>query len=67
MQAQVRPRLLLTIAEAAEQLGISEKSLRRLIHAGEVVSVHLGALHRVSQRALEAYIARLESGHDGTR
>jgi excisionase family DNA binding protein len=57
---------LLTISEAAGQLGISEKSLRRLINAGEVISVHLGALHRVSQRALEDYIRRLEAGH-GTR
>jgi excisionase family DNA binding protein len=71
MQQHLALVSLLTLPEAAQRLRISRSSLYRLIGAGALPSVHVGARHLVSTRALEAYIQRLEDGsHDresGTR
>jgi excisionase family DNA binding protein len=50
---------LLTLLEAAERLGIGLTTLYRCINAGELKSVHFGSNHLVSERDLEAYIARM--------
>ena len=52
---------ILTLSEAAERLGISQKSVYHRINAGELKSVHIGSRHYVSELALEAYIARSEA------
>ena len=57
-------RLLLTVPQAAELLGISENHAWHLIGRGELPSVKLGSLRRVSRSALEAWIA--EASADST-
>lgn len=56
-----RPRLLLTIPEAADELRISENSMYRLISAGLLQTVDVGtgrqSRTRISRAALEAFIA----------
>lgn len=57
-------RLLLSIVEAAERLGIGRTLMYELLAAGQVQSVHLGRLHKIPARALDAYVARLTAGSD---
>jgi excisionase family DNA binding protein len=56
-----RRHLVLSIAEAAEELRISDKSVYRLIHDGELQTCDVGtgkrARTRVTLRALEDFIA----------
>jgi excisionase family DNA binding protein len=47
---------LLTLAEAAEALRVSQATVRRLIDAGELRGVRVGRLWRVPKAALEAYL-----------
>jgi len=49
-------RLVLTIPEAAEALGISARQVYVLIDRGDIPSVHIGRLRRIAVRALEQYI-----------
>ena len=51
---------LLTLSEVAARMGKSERTVYDRIKAGELKSVHYGSRHYVSERALEAYIARPE-------
>lgn len=53
--------LLYSIDEAARLLGVSRVELYRLIQRGEVLSVKVGRLRRVSRAALERYVADLEA------
>ena len=62
IERELRKELgLLSLAEAAVRLGISMSGLYRRIYAGDLESVHFGSRHLVSERALEAYIARTGS------
>ena len=54
-------RLVLTIEEAAERLGIGRTLMYALVSAGEVESVRIGRLRRVPIDALDAYVLRLRS------
>jgi excisionase family DNA binding protein len=54
-------RLVLTIEEAAERLGIGRTLMYALVSAGEVESVRIGRLRRVPTDALDAYVLRLRS------
>jgi excisionase family DNA binding protein len=47
---------LLTLAEAAEALRVSQATVRRLIDAGELRGVRVGRLWRVPKPAVEAYL-----------
>ena len=56
----VRPvRLMLTVEEAAECLGIGRTLMYALITAGDVESVRIGRLRRVPAEALERYVSTL--------
>jgi excisionase family DNA binding protein len=55
----VAPRLLITKAEAAEQLGISVRTVERLIAAGRLPLVHLEGAARLRAADLEAYVDSL--------
>ncbi|MGO9292509.1 MAG: helix-turn-helix domain-containing protein [Streptosporangiaceae bacterium] len=60
---QERPqRLLLTVEEAAERIGICRSNMFKLIRQGDVRSVKVGRLRRVTPAALEEFIARLSAG-----
>lgn len=53
-------KLLLTPEEAAEVLAISRTRLYELLRRGELKSVKIGKVRRVSVRELEAYVERLQ-------
>lgn len=52
-------RVLLTVEEAAEQLGIGRTKTYALVKAGELESVQIGRLRRVPKSAIEDYANRL--------
>ncbi len=52
-------RLLITKAEAAEQLGISVRTVHRLIAAGRLPLVHVEGAARLRVADLEAYVDAL--------
>ncbi|TDC94032.1 DNA-binding protein [Saccharopolyspora aridisoli] len=54
-------RVLLTVEEAAEQLGIGRTKTYALVKAGELESVQIGRLRRVPKAAIEDYANRLIS------
>ena len=53
--------LLLTLAEAANQLRVSSRTVRRLIHAGELPAVPVRRALRIRSQDLHAYVDRLMS------
>ncbi|MCA1194889.1 helix-turn-helix domain-containing protein [Saccharopolyspora sp. 6V] len=61
-QAEVRSlptRVLLTVEEAAEQLGIGRTTTYALVRSGELESVRIGRLRRIPKEAIDQYAARL--------
>lgn len=54
-------RLLLSVEEAAERLGIGRSLMYELISSGQIDSIHLGRLRRITPEALHAYIAALHN------
>jgi excisionase family DNA binding protein len=54
-------RLLLTKPEAAEQLGVSLRTIERLISAGRLPLVHVEGAARVRVADLEAYVQGLDA------
>lgn len=51
--------LLLTVEEAARRLSIGRTTMYTLLKDGQVNSVRIGRLRRISTEALAAYISRL--------
>jgi excisionase family DNA binding protein len=61
-QPHITPeRLLLTVEEAAQRLGIGRSLFYELLALGDIESVRIGRLRRIPLGALEAYIARLRA------
>ena len=58
------PRLLLTVEEAADRMGICRSNMFKLIRQGEVESVKVGRLRRVTPAALEDFVRRLSISKD---
>jgi excisionase family DNA binding protein len=60
-------RVLLTVEEAAEQLGIGRTLTYKLISSGEIESIRIGRLRRVPTASIQDYAHRLSgdgpSGH----
>lgn len=54
-------RVLLTVEEAAEQLGIGRTLLYKLIARGEIESIRIGRLRRVPTAAIQDYARRLST------
>jgi excisionase family DNA binding protein len=48
----------LKIPEVAQLLGLSEKTVRRRVKAGEIPSVFIGGVYRISRADLEEYLER---------
>jgi excisionase family DNA binding protein len=59
--APAHPRVVLTIEEAADSLGIGRSFMYALVQAGEIESVRIGRLHRIPVAALDGYIDRLRA------
>jgi excisionase family DNA binding protein len=52
-------KVLLTVEEAAERLGIGRTTAFHLVRVGELASVRIGRLRRVHRAALEEFAERL--------
>ncbi|WP_031470165.1 helix-turn-helix domain-containing protein [Sciscionella sediminilitoris] len=52
-------RTLLTVEEAAHQLGIGRTSMYDLVRKGAIESVRIGNLRRIPTEAITAYVQRL--------
>lgn len=57
-------RLLLTVEEAADLIGICRSNMFKLIRQGEVKSVKVGRLRRITPAALDDFIDKLASSAD---
>ncbi len=62
--AEKPPRLLLTVEEAAELIGICRSNMFKLIRQGDVKSVKVGQLRRVTPAALDDFVQRLSALDD---
>lgn len=60
-QPPAQPKLMITVEEAGELIGVSRTDMYDLIGDGAIQSVKIGALRRVPRTALDAYVARLSS------
>lgn len=58
-QPLARPRVLLTVEEAAEQLGIGKTKTYALVKSGDLESVLIGRLRRIHVDAVTTFAARL--------
>lgn len=58
-ERKIPDRVLLTVAEAAERLGIGKTKTYALVTSGEIESVLIGRLRRVHVDAVTAYASRL--------
>ncbi|MEU0793789.1 helix-turn-helix domain-containing protein [Amycolatopsis sp. NPDC005961] len=56
------PRVLLTVEEAGERLGIGRTTAYSLVRSGELESVRIGRLRRISVSAINEFAARLIAG-----
>lgn len=54
-------RLLLTVEEAADRLGIGRTLMYALVKDGDVESIHIGRLRRIPADALPRYLERLRT------
>ena len=54
-------RLLLTVEEGADRLGIGRSLMYELIGTGQIASIQLGRLRRIPPDALIDYVARLRA------
>ena len=57
----------LSVAQVADRLGLSEKSVRRKIARGELAAHRVGKLLRVRECGLHAYLARVRLGNRQAR
>ena len=57
-------RLLLSVEEAAERLGIGRSLMYELISSGQINSIHVGRLRRITPEALTAYVTSLHNRGD---
>jgi excisionase family DNA binding protein len=68
MTVQSTPRIVLTVEEAAERLGIGRTLMYALVKSGEVESIAIGRLRRIPLDALDDFVERLRHilpTHDG--
>lgn len=57
--ARGTPRVLLTVEQAAETIGIGRTTTFALVKSGELKSVKVGRLRRIPLAEVNAYTARL--------
>lgn len=57
---------LYTVAEVAELLSVKAPTVRTFIRAGRIVAVKIGRDYRVSEQALEKFIAPESVGREMT-
>ena len=52
------PRVMLSVAEAAQCLSIGRTTMYELIHSGAIETVHIGRLRRVPADCLTEFVER---------
>jgi excisionase family DNA binding protein len=57
----VTEKLLLTVPEVAERLGLGKSTIYALIASREIESVNIGRARRVPREAIDAFVARLRA------
>lgn len=62
--AQTEDVHLLTPDQVAQRLAVSRRTVYALVGSGELASVRVGRLRRVSIGQLRAYIERMSDGED---
>lgn len=55
------PRLLLTVEQAAEALGVGRDAVYDLINSGELTSIRIGSRRLISVEALRRFIEKREA------
>ena len=58
-------KLLLTVREAAEVLGISRTAIYLLLQRGEIPSVKIGRSRRIKRQDVESYVSGLADDYSG--
>ncbi len=59
MTVQSTPRMVLTVEEAAERLGIGRTLMYALVKSGDVESIAIGRLRRIPLDSLDDFVERL--------
>ena len=59
------PRLMLTVEQAAEALGIGRTTMFALVKSGQIQSIRIGRLRRVPADAIDTYAQRLATEQIG--
>ncbi len=54
-------RLVLTVEEAAERLGVGRTLLYALVRSGDIESIAIGRLRRIPIDALDEFVSRLRA------
>ncbi|NLF03504.1 MAG: helix-turn-helix domain-containing protein [Actinomycetales bacterium] len=57
MSTQPAKARFLTVPEVAEQMRVSNMTVYRLLHSGELPAIRVGRSFRVPAEALEAYLS----------
>lgn len=58
---EVKPRLALSIHEAAEQLGVSSKTVYRAIRSGQIPARRIGSRWFISPKMLDRWFEQDEA------
>jgi len=66
-RAAMPPRMLFTVDEAAQQLGIGKTKTYSLVRSGELESVQIGRLRRIHIDSIRAYADQLVSSQSANR
>ena len=67
MSSRGTEKLLLTVPEAAEALGVSRSHLYNLIQQGHLPTIRLGASVRVPRRWLEEFVEQQVKAWESSR
>jgi len=54
-------RIVLTVEEAAERLGVGRTLLYALVRSGDIESIAIGRLRRIPLDALDEFVGRLRT------
>jgi excisionase family DNA binding protein len=57
MNAKTEPETFYTVAQIAEYLGVSGRSVRRWILDGQLTAHHFGRAVRIAKSSIEAFLA----------
>ena len=65
MATEPAKQRFLTVAEVAEQMRVSNMTVYRILHSGELPAIRVGRSFRVPAEALESYLSTYVVGREG--